>query len=184
MKEAYEHRRYNIGDDAELDLLYSEYRRSRVQTGDALCKVLTQQETDRFVNLWKKERTCKLRVYEVKKIVVGFAISWFKLYILNIIKDVAFFVLIVKHVIRNIYFQNTDYLGGLGKGQGVPQFITQRKRTSKEIKFTAKAGCRSQEGRFWGGSEVEGSKGIEQNQGKCICQRSEKSEKAPKSIEE
>ena len=30
MKEAYEHRRYNIGDDAEFDLLYSEYRRSRV----------------------------------------------------------------------------------------------------------------------------------------------------------
>ena len=65
---------YKKGDDMKLDLLYSQYRKSRIQAGDAWRKVLTEKESDIFVGIWKKERTCKLRVQEVQKLMVGVAI--------------------------------------------------------------------------------------------------------------
>ena len=67
---------YKKGDDMKLDLLYSQYRKSRIQAGDAWRKVLTEEnaDTDIFVSIWKKERTCKLRVQEVKKLMVGVVI--------------------------------------------------------------------------------------------------------------
>ena len=62
---------YKKGSDVELDSLFSQYQQSRIWAGEALTKVLGAEELDQFVDLWKCERTRRLRVHEVKKLVVG-----------------------------------------------------------------------------------------------------------------
>ena len=68
---------YKKGENKELDLLYAQYKRSRVFAGTSLSTVLTSEEVDIFLDIWKKEMVRTLCVHEVKTLMVGL-VSWYR----------------------------------------------------------------------------------------------------------
>ena len=62
---------YRKGEDINLDIAFSRYKRMRLWAGGALTEALTQNEIDTLVKLWKKAKLSprKLCVEDVQKLV-------------------------------------------------------------------------------------------------------------------
>ena len=76
MNPVYDNTMYKKGEDKELDLLYSRYKRSRIFAGSSLATVLTSEEVDTFMDIWKKEMVGRLHVHEVKTLMEGLLSSY------------------------------------------------------------------------------------------------------------